>query len=103
RGFGKLVEAEAPEPEYVRPAPNFLEDVKPSAPATVEPESNEPIQEAIDALRREHSTSREAKDLVSKIIYMVESLTTLDQVHHHDEVMVTIGWKKRHIVSIINV
>lgn len=94
RGFGNLVEAEAPEPEYVRPAPNFLEDVKPSAPATVEPESNEPIQEAIDALRREHPTSREAKDLVSKILYLAESLPTLDQVHLHDEVMDAMGWTK---------
>src|SRR5699024_7426514 len=96
RGFGDLVPSapEVPEPDFLRPAPNFLEGVTPSVPATVEPESNEPIQDAIDALRKEHPTSREAKNLVSKILYLAESLPTLDQVHLQDEVMDAMGWGK---------
>lgn len=99
RGFSVVP---MPTAEYVpTPTISFLDDVVPSATATLHPETNDPLQEALGTLRRSELHSPESKEALTKVLYLAETLPTLDREQIHDEVQDAMGWSKAQYVRIM--
>lgn len=89
-------------PVITEPEISFLTPITPAAPSpapvTV---SVDGIQLLCDALRREHPTSPEARDLASRILKYTDDLPKLDQLPWHDVVCDLMSWSKGDFKDIL--
>jgi len=101
REFSGVTTASAPQQPSPVPV-SFLEPAPvaqpiPPAPTTI-PSS---IQMLCDALRREHPSSAEARELASNILKFTDDLPKLDQLEYHNTVCDLMRWNKSDFKDIL--
>jgi hypothetical protein len=83
-----------------QPVVSFLQPTtQPAQEAT--PITVDAIQLLCDALRREHPSSSEARELAGKILKHTDDMPKLDQLPWHDEVCLIMGWGKGDFKDIL--
>lgn len=97
------------EPSFMSAAPVQQQQSEVSfmgAPAAVptpqqQPATTDAIQMLCDALRREHPSSPEGRELAAKILKHTDDLSKIDQVQYHNTICDLMGWGKGEFKEIL--
>lgn len=83
--------------------PSFLEPVRSEAPLYITPlPEEEPLTKYFNQLRTMVPYTQEAREMASKLLQVVDGLSTIDRTHWHNEIRDTMHWTKPELKDILN-
>lgn len=97
---------QAPEVSFLEPVSDvsFLEEPAPQPPAPPQkPDAapTQPLQQMVDALKRQHPTSPETTEMAQAILKAVDEMPEIQKIKWHDQVRDTMMWSKQDLSRIV--